>query len=213
MHVTHLIFFAALFGLLVLAFAFHISILGSGSGYAFIWNIEQAKDISTALGLFSAIFSGFAAFGLLYTIFLQNKSHQLQNKQIQQSTALQVRMLHLELLKLSIADEHLAAVWDSSGGEDGPPPSGRQSMYVNLILSHWEMMFTSNLLNDATLRTLVSERMGGLMMHFWEKNRDFRRKHAEGQLGMISGPNTGLSFHQLVDDAYLERKTRFQKRE
>jgi hypothetical protein len=203
--------FGAIFAMLVLAFLVHLLVLGAGSRFSFVWNVEQAKDISTGLGLFSAIFSGFAAFGLLYTIFFQNESHKLQNKQIEQGAALQVRMLHFELLKLSINDPELEKVWDSGDGSKTSELSGKQSMYANLILAHWEMMFTNDLMTEQQLRNLLSDRKQGLISVFWHAKRDFRRKHAEAakagpqsEWRVAEARNRSFLFHKVVDDIFQE---------
>lgn len=188
--------FAGVFAILILLFVLHLMVLGAGSHFSFITDVEKAKDISTALGLFSALFSGFAAFGLLYTIDLQRNALNLQAKDVQQGAAMQVRMLHLELLKLSIADPELEQVWSGGTGT----LTGKQSMYTNLILSHWETMFTTGLLSEQQLQNLLSERMNSLVMQFWDKHRASRRQHAES----AGGPN--VRFHELVEQSFGEAR-------
>jgi len=213
-NITSLRVFGAIFALLALAFLVHLALLASGSSFSFVWNIEQAKDVSTGLGLFSAIFSGFAAFGLLYTISLQNESHKLQNRQIQQGAALQVRMLHFELLKLSINDKELEKVWVTTPAQENLELSGRQSMYANLILSHWEMMYTNNLMTEQQLKDMLSERMGGLLFMFWETHRIFRRRHAtqaassnpSASKNADEKSNKNLRFHEIVDDIFKTKR-------
>lgn len=173
-------------------FLLHLVVLGAGSRFSFITDVEQAKDISTALGLFSALFSGFAAFGLLYTIDLQRNALNLQDQDVKQGAAMQVRILHLELLKLAIADQELEKVWSGSSAK----LTGKQSMYTNLILSHWETMFTTGLLTNAQLNNLLAERMHGLVLQFWNRHRASRKQHA-----IIAG-DKHLEFHRLVDEAY-----------
>ena len=189
--------FAAIFAILVALFFAHLLVLGGAVNWEFVNKPSQAKDISEALGLFSALFSGFAAFGLLYTIDLQRRALYIQNQDAKRSTALQLRLLHMELLKLSIADESLNNVWS---GEQSTL-SSKESLYVNLILSHWEMMFDNELLDDHQLLLLIEERMHGPMLLFWKKNRESREKHADKAGG------GHLRFHNLVDQAYVAKST------
>ncbi|WP_431470888.1 DUF6082 family protein [Sphingosinithalassobacter sp. LHW66-3] len=192
--------FAGLFAALIALFIAHLIVLGAGSRFSFISDVEHAKDISSALGLFGALFSGFAAFGLLYTIDLQRNALALQSKEIEQGSAMQIRMLHLELLKLSIEDPDLEKVW--SGSE--MPMTGKQSMYTNLILSHWETQYTSGLLSKQQLENLLTERMQGILVQFWEKHRASRKLHA------AAAGNDHFAFHNLVDAAF-ESRTRSHK--
>ncbi|MEE4199389.1 DUF6082 family protein [Erythrobacter sp.] len=188
--------FAGLFAALIILFIAHLIILGAGSSFSFISDVEHAKDISSALGLFGALFSGFAAFGLLYTIDLQRNALTLQSKEVQQGAAMQIRMLHLELLKLSIEDPELEKVW--SGSET--PITGKQSMYTNLILSHWETQYTSGLLSEQQLENLLSERMHGIFVQFWERHRVSRKLHAE------AAGQGHMAFHNLVEAAFESKK-------
>jgi len=190
--------FVAIFAILVALFFAHLLVLAGAVDWEFIDTPERARDISEALGLFSALFSGFAAFGLLYTIDLQRRALHVQNLDARRNTALQLRLLHMELLKLSIADESLNNVW--SGEKE--TLSGKESLYVNLILSHWEMMYDNELLDDHQLALLIEERMHGPVQLFWEKNRTSREKHAEKAGG------GHLRFHRIVDQSYQTRISR-----
>lgn len=189
--------FAGIFGVLVLLFFAHLLVLAGAVNWQFVNSPARARDISEALGLFSALFSGFAAFGLLYTIDLQRRALHVQNQDAKRNTALQLRLLHMELLKLSIHDQDLHNVWSGARRT----LSDKESLYVNLILSHWEMMMDNELLDDHQLSLLIEERLHGPMMLFWEKNRDSRRKHAERAGG------GHLKFHELVDGRYLALKS------
>lgn len=185
--------FVGIFAMLVILFFTHLLVLAGAVNWEFVNKPAQAKNISDALGLFSALFSGFAAFGLLYTIDLQRRALHVQNEDAKRSTALQLRLLHMELLKMSINDEELNNVW--SGEQNSL--SGKEALYVNLILSHWEMMFDNHLLDDHQLSLLIEERMRGPMQIFWKKNRASRARHAEKAGG------NHLRFHNLVDETFI----------
>jgi len=187
------LWFTVTFAILVALFFAHLSLLAFNSDFSVVTDLRGAKDLSTALGLFSAIFSGFAAFGLLLTIHLQSRSIEIQNTKLKQSSDLQLRLLHMELLKLSMADEDLEKVW--SGSEK--IISGKQSMYVNLILSHWSTMFAHDLMNEEELRDLLLERMHTLMFQFWKKNRLSRLQHAKASPKLKL-----LQFHNIVEEYY-----------
>jgi hypothetical protein len=182
-------------------FVAHLVLLGWQLDWGFIRGIEEAKDISAALGLFSALFSGFAAFGLLYTVDLQRHALRLQQEDAKRSAALQIRLLHMDLLKAAIADPELKAVW----ADESLVPTGRQSMYVNLILSHWETLFTQDLLSEARLRNLVDEKMHRAIAASWTKNRVSRSRHA------ISQSSKATRFHEIIDVAYLRHAEEMNK--
>ncbi|MGJ8562832.1 MAG: DUF6082 family protein [Alphaproteobacteria bacterium] len=186
------LWFTVTFAILVALFFAHLCLLAFNSDFSVVTDLRGAKDLSTALGLFSAIFSGFAAFGLLLTINLQGHAIEIQNTEVKQASALQVRLLHFELLRLSIEDEELEKVWSGSDAN----LSGKQSMYVNLILSHWSTMFSNELMNEEELRNLLPERMHTLMLQFWKRNRVSRLEHAK------SSEPKSLQFHNIVEEYY-----------
>lgn len=179
------------FLLLLLLFVLHLITLV----IAIDWKLsdpEESSKLSNALGLFSALFAGFAALGLLYTINLQREALALQQLDAKQSSGMNLRLLHIELQKLAIQDPDLSAVWTSTEQKI----SEKESLYVNLILSHWELMFENNQISEQQLVSLITERMKGPFVAFWKKTRDFRKKQATHSGGKSP------QFHETIEEAY-----------
>lgn len=85
--------------------------------------------VGDSFGAVSALFSALAVFGLIVTAYLQRSELAEQRRELhlqrqemiesrrmlQRSAEATLRSLHLELLKLSISDPRLAAVWPQPG--------------------------------------------------------------------------------------------------
>ena len=105
----------------------------------------------------NAAFSGLAFIALVVTFRLQYDELKLQRAELQnqheamdksqgalhRSAEADVRALHMQLIKMSMDDEDLAAVWPQYAG----PISAvhrKQNKYANLILQHHRMVFEFN---------------------------------------------------------------------
>ncbi|MGK5681645.1 DUF6082 family protein [Actinoplanes sp. URMC 104] len=97
------------------------------------------SDVGQTFGVLSSIISGLALVAVVVTA-------RVQLREMQRSSAAELSMLHLEILKMSINDPQLAEVWPAF--RPGlSAESNRQFLYANIIYQfHW----TSLKLNRAT---------------------------------------------------------------
>jgi len=161
-------------------------------------------------GAINSLFSGLALAGVIYTIHLQKNELSLQRKELKlnrrelklqreelgRTSASQLRHLHIELLKMSMTDSDLAKVWESDKSLNRV--QSKQHSFVNLILSHWEMLFQQGILDENQLRTLLKEHFRKPhFQKFWVKTRDIRRKFLSA-----SSDEKAIVFHELADATY-----------
>jgi hypothetical protein len=110
---------------------------------------RQWADVGQSFGVFSTVLSGMAFVALVITLWVQLKELSFQRDELRsqrlvaersgdelrRSADAGMRMLHFELLKMSIDDPVLARVWpESSAG--GDPEERRQLVYANLVFQH-----------------------------------------------------------------------------
>lgn len=106
---------------------------------------ERLGAIAQAYGAVSAVLSVAATVGVAASLLMQAREIKINRIPAQ-------RALHIEMLKMAMAEPSLVACW----GEIGLAPLGNanQLIYLNVIFTHWEMMFK---LGDMTLDSLREE--------------------------------------------------------
>lgn len=109
----------------------------------------------------------------------------------------EIRALHMQLLKMSMDDEDLAAVWPQY---QGPVSTvrGKQNKYANLIIQHQRMLYEFGYFDreDATraMRYLFAS---PIMRSFWEGRMVARR--------VLNVANTReAEFDEIADTAFHE---------
>ncbi len=162
-------------------------------------SLNSAAPFGDSFGIFSSLFAGLALIGLLYTIHLQAEELKLQREEMAKNVATQVRGLHFSMQELAISDTsgELQKVWyEDSGSEQ----SFRQSAYVNLVLSHWEMQFHNGLMTQDQLRTAAKTYMKKFhFQRFWVNARAHRASMADAADNKVA-----VLFHEILDAAYNE---------
>jgi hypothetical protein len=167
------------------------------------WQLWSA--IGQTFGALSALLSGVALVVLVGTFRLQHrelKGHQgelaQQRTELYRSAEAQVRMLHLELIKLALSDQSLAEVWPAYA--DLSPERRRQYLYANLILQQLMlqariMPFTDQQV-EAHLRHLFQ---GPVIREYWAATRAARKSVVRG--------SAEEAFSELADRIWYEYET------
>jgi hypothetical protein len=115
-----------------------------------VW--RRWADVGQSFGVFSTVLSGLAFIALVITLWVQMRELSFQRaelrvqrmvaersgEELRRSADASLRMLHFELLRLSIDDPALARVWPESSADDDPQER-RQMVYANLVFQHASM--------------------------------------------------------------------------
>lgn len=153
-------------------------------------------------GAVNALFSGLAMAGVIYAVFLQREELSLQRQELKaqreemsKMVATQVRQLHISIQSLAMECDDIAKVWAFSETAD---LNFRQSAYVNLVLSHWEMQLGEGLLTPSQVKATLSKYFAESKQFraFWPIASAHRKTMAEASGG------TALAFHTLAQSAY-----------
>lgn len=128
---------------------------------------ERIGDIAQAYGAVSALLSGLAVVGVAASLFLQAreaKAARVQNG----------RTMHIELTKLAMDNPEYLDCW---GGPDSSRTVllRRQHLYVNLVMSHWEMAYELGDLTDHWVASTCDEIFAGeIGRSYWARARHAR---------------------------------------
>ncbi len=177
------------------------------SGIA-IWHIfpslEERSHFGDMFGAVNALFSGLALAGVIYTIYLQRNELKLQRdelrlqrEEVSKMASGQIRHLHISLLTLAIEKDELSEVWTGKGNEK---PSFSQRTYANLILSHWEMMYSEGLLSPEQTKILLIKyfKRSRYFRILWEETFEFREAMAS------LGDKSRKDFVKYANESYQE---------
>jgi len=159
----------------------------------------------------NAAFSGLAFIALVVTFRLQHDELRLQRSELQnqhqamdksqgalhRSAEAEIRALHVQLMKMSMDDEDLAAVWPQYQGPISPVRS-KQNKYANLILQHHRMLYEMKHLDVADIKGILRYLFTSpVMRSFWQG-----RVIARGVMGIKEPAEAG--FDEIVDAVYRE---------
>ncbi|MVZ99945.1 hypothetical protein F8568_006040 [Actinomadura sp. LD22] len=104
------------------------------------------------------------------------------------------RIAIAELLKMAMDDPALDEAW-------GPVPEGedrtarRQLMYINMIVSEWQMSYETKALPEVRLRAISREMFSGRPGRaYWQEARQVRLK--------TSADKRSRRFHEILDEEY-----------
>lgn len=128
---------------------------------------ERVADIAQAYGAVSALLSALAVVGVASSLVLQAreaKASRVQN----------TRMMHIELTKTAMENPEYLDCW---GGPDASRTVllRQQHMYVNLVVSHWEMAFEVGDLTEHWVAAAADEIFAGeIGRSFWARSRQAR---------------------------------------
>jgi hypothetical protein len=148
---------------------------------------ERLSFIGQTYGAASALLAVFALIGIVATLAFQARDTKIAREEARRSAV-------GELLRMAMDDPALDAAW-------GPVPEGedrtarRQLMYINMILSEWQMSFETKALGEIRLRAISREMFSGHPGRaFWREARDVRLATSENR--------RAHRFHEILDEEY-----------
>jgi hypothetical protein len=146
------------------------------------------SDIGEAFGVVNSVVSAFAVAALVITWTLQMRDRREQQAELvlqrrivegaetalRRSADVDVRKLHVNLIRMAVDHPHLADVWPSHSEVD--PRIQTQHMYANLLIQHVWLGFTAGIVTReemiANLRYLFASPR---VRAFWRDTADSRR--------------------------------------
>jgi hypothetical protein len=159
--------------------------LGGLGGLASDWN--RLSLIGQAYGAASALLSVIALVGVGASLIFQSRENRASREQA-------LRTSHAELMRLAMDEPLYAEIWAplNPPGDFGVQ---RQHMYVNLVVSHWEMEYGLHALSEEHLRVIargVFSTDAG--RRYWQAARPTRAISSVGR--------RERRFHQILDEEY-----------
>ena len=180
------------------------AVLGTGLG-------DRMGTLGQIFESVNAAFSGLAFIALVITFRLQYDELRLQRAELRNqhqamdksqgalhlSAEADIRALHVELIKMSMDDEDLAAVWPQYQSPVSAVRS-KQHKYANLIMQHQKMLYEAGIFDRDDLISMVRYLFASpLMRSFWEGRMVARRV-------LSAATSRESEFDELVDIAYRE---------
>ncbi|MBE1534266.1 DUF6082 family protein [Actinomadura algeriensis] len=150
---------------------------------------ERWSFIGQTYGAASALVAAFALVGIAATLILQARETKIAREEAR-------RIAIAELLKMAMDDPALDEAW-------GPVPDGedrkarRQLMYINMIVSEWQMSYETKALPERRLRAISREMFSGRPGRaYWRDARQVRMSTSETR--------QARRFHQILDEEYAQ---------
>jgi hypothetical protein len=138
-------------------------------------------NVGDSFGVINALVSGLALAGLIVTLWLQSRELALQRTELAmqrdsldqsrmelyRSAEASLRMLHVDLIRMSIDDQSLAAVWPPLQ-PGAPHEKERQYLYANLIYQYiWLSLRISDYSDEEVQNRLRYMFTSPLMREYW----------------------------------------------
>jgi hypothetical protein len=135
---------------------------------------ERLSFIGQTYGAASALLAVLAMVGVSASLILQSRESRAGREQA-------FRAANTEMLKMAMDNPEYAECWGGNmPSQDGK--SRRQSMYVNMILTQWEMGFETGAIGAAHIRELAARLFEGRVpWEFWKRARELRMATAESR--------------------------------
>ena len=162
------------------------------------FSIKSASLFGDSFGFLNAFFTGGAFLLVLWTITIQQKELALQREEMSKIVSQQNRELHFDLIKTAMYDSDLMEVWSDNVTNS---KEQKQSSYINLIISNWEMLFSTAVIDEHHAETMLRNQMArsSKFRDYWEIHGDRRREYSKFNKKMER-------FHRIIDEAYLSAK-------
>lgn len=159
--------------------------LGLFTGATGRW--ERLSFIGQTYGAASALLAVLALVGVSVSLVFQARESRAMREQA-------FRDANSELLKMAMDDPDYAECWGANLAPDGRRDQ-RQSMYVNMILTQWEMGYESGAIGETHIRALAAKLFAGRVpWEFWRGVRELRIATAESR--------RGRRFQVMVDEEF-----------
>lgn len=186
----------------VLCAVFVVWLIAGAAVWLSIGSLEQRGQFGDMFGAVNALFSGLAMAGVIYAVLLQQNELALQRQELRaqrqemsRTVGAQLRQIHITIQSMAMEDDDIAKVW---AFEENQTLTFKQSAYVNLVLSNWEMHYTENLLSEGEIRTVLDKyfKDSAYFRGFWEGAAVHR-----ANMAAVKGEK-GRKFHELAQAAY-----------
>lgn len=149
--------------------------------------LKNLSEIGNVFAFFSALVSGFALAGVVFSLYLQRRAGQA-------SMLSDLRNLHVDLLRMSLEDELYLRCWgefSTASTTDGY----KQHIYLNMIIQHWQLMFELGALGNDQLTNMAEDLMRSEPARmYWEDARKAREISTIGR--------QHRKFLSVLDSAY-----------
>jgi hypothetical protein len=153
-----------------------------------VWS--RWSNVGESFGVLNSVLSGMAFVALVVTLWIQYRELSLQRAELRlQRDAIErssdelhrsadagMRMLHFELIKMSIEDPTLADVWPDpdTAGDDH---RRRQLLYANLAFQHMALsMVVGGYTDDQVREVLFYAFESRVMREYWHSSAEARRR-------------------------------------
>lgn len=123
----------------------------------------RLSSIGQTYGAASAVLSALALVGVAFSLVLQQRESRSSREHA-------LRALHIELLRMSLDNDAYLECWGQIGDSVDNRDWYRQHIYINLIVSHWQMMWEIGALSENHLRLVSSQLFRGpLGRKYWSE--------------------------------------------
>ncbi|MEV4252498.1 DUF6082 family protein [Spirillospora sp. NPDC049652] len=148
---------------------------------------ERLSWIGQTYGAASALLAVLALIGISVSLVLQARETKATREQA-------VRAVHTDLLRMAMEDEVYRRAWGPYFAA-GDSERQRQHMYINLIVSNWQMRWGLRDLSEQHLRATAHVLLSGEPgQRFWAEGRELRLRAVNGR--------RERRFHQILDEEY-----------
>jgi hypothetical protein len=150
-------------------------------------NWPLLSEVGQTYGAVSAILSGMAILGVVYSLRVQAN----------ESVAVRLntnRQKHFELLRLALDDPMLASVWGDVKSRN--MEEFRTGVYANLILGYWQTEYIVGTISKGRLRVLLANFFRReANRQYWSEYRNDWAANPRAQIG---------GFSSVIDSVYRE---------
>ncbi|MEU6787894.1 DUF6082 family protein [Nonomuraea angiospora] len=160
---------------------------------------QQLSDIGQTYGAASAVLSAFALVAIGVSLFLQAREMRFSRQDAERSH-------HFQLMQLLIENPALSRGLGIS--RTGLDP--QVHIYLNLLLSYWEMLFITGEMPEPVLVEYARADIFGTQSgkHFWEATREHRRLVAKSRQAERFVSVIDLAWRQSLESRSAETPVR-----
>ena len=153
---------------------------------------ERLSWIGQTYGAASALLAVLALIGVAVSLFLQSREAKASREQA-------LRVIHTELMQMAMEDEVYRRSWGPFFAS-GDPVAQREHIYVNLIISNWQMQYELRVFDEPHLRSAAHILFSGEVgQRFWSEVRDLRMRTASTR--------RERRFHKILDEGHQRALT------
>ena len=138
-------------------------------------NWRKWSDVGQTFGALSSIIGVLTLAAVVITA-------KAQFRELKRTAAAELRMMHLEILKMSVNDAELAEVWPAFH-PNLSPTLNRQYLYANIIYQfHWTSLKLGEATDEQVLASMHYLFTNSIMRGYWAAAREARTSLEPGSL-------------------------------